>query len=85
MGSSTYNYKFLSIPLGWHTIRLFLYSFVLNGSLVFLFRLVASDRVPPFLLIYQAFTAVPLSTYFNKIPFFKYRDERDGGRRQKAS
>ena len=46
------NHAFLSVPFGWHTLRFYLYCVILNGSLVFLFRLVASDRVPPFLYIY---------------------------------
>ena len=72
------NYALLSIPFGWHTLRFYLYCVVVNGSLVFLFRLVSSDRVPPFLYLYLAFTSVLFSTYFYKIPFFKHRDERDG-------
>ena len=71
------NYAFLSVPLGWHTLRFQLYLIVLHGSLVFLFRLASSDRIPPFLYIYLAFTSLLFSTYFYKIPFFKHRDERD--------
>ena len=55
-----------------------LYCVVVNGSLISLFRLASSDRVPPFLYIYFAFTSVLFSTYFYKIPFFKHTDERDG-------
>ena len=72
------NYEFLSVPFGWHTVRFFLYCVVLQGSLAFLFRLVASDRVPPFLFTYLGITSALISTCFNKIPFFIYRDERDG-------
>jgi hypothetical protein len=72
------NYAYLSVPLGWHTIRFYIYCVILNGSLAFLFRLASSDRVPPFLYIYLSFTSVLFSTYFYKIPFFKHRDERDG-------
>ena len=77
LASPVYNYAFLSVPLGWHTFRHYLYCVVLHGSLVFLFRLVSSDRIPPFLFTYLTFTSVLFSTYFYKIPFFKYRDERD--------
>ena len=66
------NYAFLSVPFGWHTVRYYLYCVVVNGSLTFLFRLASSDRVPPFLYIYLAFTSVLFSTYFYKIPFFKH-------------
>ena len=78
MSTPVLNYAFLSVPFGWHTLRFYLYCVVLNGSLAFLFRLVSSDRVPPFLYLYLAFTSILFSTYFYKIPFFKYRDERDG-------
>ena len=77
LGSPVVNYAFLSIPFGWHTLRFYLYCFVLNGSLVFLFRLASSDRIPPFLYVYFAFASVLFSTYFYKIPFFKHRDKRD--------
>ncbi len=50
----------------------------MNGSIVFLLRLVSSNRIPPFLYIYLGFTSVLFSTYFYKIPFFEHRDERDG-------
>ena len=72
-----FHYAFLSVPLGWHTLRFYLYCVVVNGVLVFLFRLTSSDRIPPFLYIYLAFTSLLFSTYFYKIPFFKHRDERD--------
>jgi hypothetical protein len=72
------NYAYLSVPLGWHTIRFYIYLVILHGSIVFLFRLASSDRVPPFLWIYFGFTSVLFSNNFYKIPFFKHRDERDG-------
>ena len=50
----------------------------MNGSLAFLFRLVSSDRIPPFLFLYAAITTKVLNGLFYKIPFFKHRDERDG-------
>ena len=78
LNSPALNYALLSIPFGWHTLRFYLYCVVVNGSLVFLFRLVSSDRVPPFLHLYLTFTSILFSTYFYKIPFFKHRDERDG-------
>jgi hypothetical protein len=78
LGSPILNFAYLSVPLGWHTIRFYIYLVILNGSLVFLFRLASSDRVPPFLYIYLAFTSVLFNTYFYKIPFFKHRDKRDG-------
>ena len=77
MGTPGLNYNFLSVPFGWHTIRFYLYCVVVNSSLVFLFRLVSSDRIPPFLQIYVTFTSVLFSTYFYKIPFFKYHDKHD--------
>ena len=49
------NYAYLSVPLGWHTIRFYIYCVILNGSLVFLFRLASSDRVPPFLWVCYVF------------------------------
>ena len=78
LGTPILNYAYLSVPLGWHTIRFYIYCVILHGSLVFLFRLASSDRVPPFLYIYLSFTSVLFSTYFYKIPFFKHRDKRDG-------
>ena len=78
LNTPTLFYAYLSVPLGWHTIRFYIYCVILNGSLVFLFRLASSDRVPPFLWIYLTFSSVLFSTYFYKIPFFKHRDERDG-------
>ena len=77
LGTPGLNYAFLSVPLGWHTLRFCLYCVIVNGSIVFLFRLASSDRIPPFLYIYLVFTSVLFSTYFYKIPFFKHRDERD--------
>jgi hypothetical protein len=71
-------YTYLSVPLGWHTIRFYIYCVIENGSLAFLFRLASSDRVPPFLWIYLVFTSLLFSINFYKIPFFKHRDERDG-------
>jgi len=78
LGTPLINYTYLSIPLGWHTVRFYIYCVIVNGSLAFLFRLASSDRVPPFLWIYLVFTSVLFSTYFYKIPFFKHRDKRDG-------
>ena len=73
------NYAFLSVPIGWHTLRYYLYSVVVHTCLACLFRLVSGDRVPPFLFIYFVVTSVIFSRAFVfKIPFFKYRDERDG-------
>ena len=77
LNSPVFNYAFLSVPLGWHTLRFYVYCIVVNSSIVFLFRLASSGRIPPFLQIYMAFTSVLFSTYFYKIPFFKHRDERD--------
>ena len=77
-GTPVFVHTFLSVPFGWHTILFYLYCVVVNGSLVFLFRLVSGDRVPPFLYIYHVLSSMLFSTYFYKIPFFRHRDERDG-------
>ena len=77
MGTPILNYAFLSVPIGWHTFRFYVYCGIVNGSIAFLFRLASSDRIPPFLYVYLTFTSVLFSTYFYKIPFFKHRDERD--------
>jgi hypothetical protein len=76
--SAGLNYAYVSVPLGWHTLRFYLYLIFVNGSLAFLFRLVSSDRIPPFLFLYAAITTKVLNGLFYKIPFFKHRDERDG-------
>jgi hypothetical protein len=72
------NTAFLSIPIGWHTLRFYLYCVTVNGTLAFIFRLASGDRIPPFLHIYLAFSSILFSTYFYKIHFFKHCDERDG-------
>ena len=77
LGSPILNYTYLSVPLGWHTVLFFSFLMVVNGSLVFLFRLASNDRVPPFLMLYVMITSVIVSGIVYKIPFFKHRDERD--------
>ena len=72
------NYAFLSVPLGWHTLRHYLYCVVVQWfSCIFCFDLYRVIVFHRFFNIYFAFTSF-FFTYFYKIPFFKHRDERDG-------
>ena len=76
--SPVLNAVYLNVPLGWHTLRFYVYCVALNGGLVFMFRLLAGDQIPPFMMVYLFAASFLFSTYFYKIPFFKHRDERDG-------
>lgn len=68
---------FLDVPMGIHTVFFYSYCVVLNGTIVFLLRLVVGS-LPPFMFLYFAILSVLFTTYFYRVPFFTHQDERDG-------
>jgi len=78
LGVPVINFVYLSVPLGLHTVRFYIYLVILHTTLTFLFRLAFDNQVPPFFWIYLAITSGVFTAILFNIPFFKRRDERDG-------
>ena len=77
LGSPVLNMTFLDVPMGMHTVFFYLYCVVVNGTIVFLLRLVVGS-LPPFMFLYFMILSILFSEYFYRVPFFTHQNERDG-------